>query len=384
MALKAILGSKLGLAAMVVVVLGGVVGATATMGVFGTPQIESVNNSFGDVNETTTTIETELIVNNPNPIGADLGSVSVDYGIRMNDLPMANGSKKGITVGEGNTTLPFTTRMANEQIPAWWVTHVQNDENTTLRIDASVRSSTLGRTFEAPPITKQINTNIIGAFNSTETRDLNANKEPIVQDPVLYLNSTSGSWGAVTQERTEIDMQFTLYNPKSYPIRVSEIGYDIRMNNLSVGSGQTSHAYTLPPHETTTVEATTVIDTQKLDEWWVSHLQRNQQTELEIDLYMRFDLSSGGGGSVKIPLETLTKTVETDFFGNKTNGGSGNSTSTPSDDASTPTATETASDDGQTATETPTDEQTVTETTTSEETTATETETTTSDGSILG
>jgi hypothetical protein len=126
----------------------------------------------------------------------------------------------------------------------------------------------------------------------------------------------------------------------------------------------------------------------------VSHLKRNQVTELEIDFYMQFDLSSGGGGSIRIPFDTLTQTIETDFFGNKpADGGAGDgdtgdgesteeSTPTPSGDATeTPTddATETPTDG---ATETPT-EATETPTSTPTDDGSTETSTPTEDGGLL-
>lgn len=385
MGLKSVLTGKVGIAIAGVVVLLAALGGAFALGVVGAPSVQSIDNRFSGVNETTTTIGTDLTVNNPNPVGVNLGGVDVEYTILLNDIEMANGSKEGIAVEKGNTTLNLTTYMANERIPAWWVSHISNDEHTDLRIEASVSSATLGRTFEAPPVTRDIDTNIIGAFNADydPAQELNANREPAVQDPVLYLNSTSGSWAEITQEETTVDMAFTVYNPKSYPISVSEVGYDISMNNVSVGEGQTSQSYTLPPGETTTIETTTVIDNTKLDEWWVSHLERGQVTTVAIDIYMRFDLSAVGAGSVRIPFDTVTQTVETDFFGNKDGGAGG------SGDGSDGGDTTTASDDGSSTTTT-SETTTSSETTTTEETTTSETttssddnETTTDDGGLL-
>jgi LEA14-like dessication related protein len=409
MGLKSVLTGKVGIAIAGVVVLLAALGGAFALGVVGAPSVQSIDNRFSGVNETTTTIGTDLTVTNPNPVGVNLGGVDVEYTILLNDVEMANGSKNGVAVETGNSTLNLTTYMANERIPAWWVSHISNDEHTDLRIEASVSSATLGRTFQAPPVTRDIDTNIIGAFNADydPAQELNANREPAVQDPVLYLNSTSGSWAEITEEETTIDMAFTVYNPKSYPISVSEVGYDISMNNVSVGEGQTSQSYTLPPGETTTIETTTVIDNTKLDEWWVSHLERGQVTTVAIDIYMRFDLSAVGAGSVRIPFDTVTQTVETDFFGNKDgesggtgDGGDGDTsdsgdTATASDDGSSTTSepttsSETTSSETTTTEETTTSETTSSETTTTEETTTSETTTssddngtTTDDGGLL-
>lgn len=393
MALKALFSSKLVIAVVGLLVVGGGIGGAFALGVLETPSVERIDNSFGEVNESTTEIQTELVVNNPNPVGGNL-DVAIEYTVTMNGIQMAEGDREGVPIEKGNSTIRFTTYMDNERIPAWWVSHVNEGEYTELSVDAIVHTGLFGQSVEAPDVTEDVPTDIIGAFNSDETRELNANREPVIQDPVLYLNSTSGSWGEVTNESTEIQMEFVLYNPKQYPISVSEIGYDIRMNNVSIGSGQTAKSYTLAPKETTTVEATTVLDTQKLDEWWVSHLQRDQVTELEIDFYMVFDLSAAGGDPVRIQFDTLTQTIETDFFGNKsdgsdTDGDSDRETTETPTDGTGGTATPTADDSTETATtggstETPTaDDSTETATPTPTPNGGDSTETATDDGGLL-
>lgn len=342
----------------VVLVIGVIVGGGFLLGVFGVPSVENVDNRFGDVNRSTTIIETDLSITNPNPIGVSLGGVLVSYGVTMNDVVMAVGEKKGVAVDVRTSTLALTTRMLNERIPEWWVSHVGNGERTELSVNASVTSSLLGRTVGIPPIERTINTNIASSFNSTETQPIEAD-QPFVSDPVLYLNETSGSWGEVTDAETPVEMTFTLYNPKSYPIPLGEIGYDITMNDVDVGSGETSREVAIPPKSTTTVSATTVIDNEKLDEWWVSHLQRNQVTDLEIVFSARLDLSGTGGGSIEVPLDSVTHRFETDIFGTKnqtdvpeTNGSmSPDSTQTDSGETGTEESTPTPTPEGQTGTQ---------------------------------
>ncbi|MEA5387342.1 LEA type 2 family protein [Haloarculaceae archaeon H-GB11] len=249
---------------------------------------------------------------------------------------------------------------------------------------------------------------------------------PLVSDPVLYVNETRGSWGEeVTRQQTPIDVAFDVYNPKVYPYAVSEIGYTIRMNGIPVGNGTTEDPATLTPKETTTIETTTTIDNDRLDEWWVSHLQQNQVTHLEIDFYAVVDPKDAGvlGDSVepfRIDLESVDyeTTIETDIFGTKTNNTSpaeaSDETSTPESTTTTdsPTTTDggllsgsettengtdqildgTTTDDGgdsilgdsQTETTSSGSTATPTDTTTATETKATTESTTTSDGGLLG
>ena len=349
------------------------VGGAWAAGIIGAPSVAGVDNAFGPVNESTTTIESELTINNPNPFGVRLGGLTVDYAVEMNGVRMATGGREGLGVeANGNTTIPLTTRMNNERIPPWWRSHVENGENTTLVVDASIHSDLLGREFE-PQVERQISTNLIGGFNSDEDRPIEVD-EPAAPNPVLWLNSTSGAWGEVTNETTEIDTEFDLYNPNPTPVAISEIGYEIRMNNVTMGEGYTDSTVTIAPGETETVAATTALRNTNLDEWWVSHLRNEQTTRLEVEFYARIDLSAIGGGTVEIPLDTIERTIETDMFGNEASGdGSGDAnepsgTATPADDStptedstpddgSSPTPDATPSDDGtSTPTPTPTDD----------------------------
>ncbi|WP_435062783.1 LEA type 2 family protein [Halobaculum sp. EA56] len=368
--------STLRVVALVAVVLVGSVGGAFALGIVGAPSVVGVENRFGEVTNETTVVESDLTVNNPNPIGVRLGGVTVEYGVAMNGIAMANGTKEGVDVGTGNTSIPFETRLDNSKIPAWWVSHVNNGEHTDLVVDAEARSSLIGQSY-GTQVTRDVNTSVIEAFRTSEPKPLNANA-PVVSDPVLYLNRTEAEWGAVNNETTEVEMTLYLYNPKPYPISLSEIGYDIYMNDITMGSGEAGRTTTIPPGETVPVEATTEIRTQRLDEWWVSHLRRNQVTNLTMPFYLVVDLSEGGGGEQRIRLDGYQRTVETDVFGTKpaddgtgdgdgadgTTDGSGSSdsggdgTATPSDDGGTGDGTATATptptptpDDGTTTTE---------------------------------
>ncbi|ELZ77318.1 hypothetical protein C454_16841 [Haloferax gibbonsii ATCC 33959] len=370
---SALFGGKLRIALVALVLVAAGVGGAYATGVIGAPSVDRVDNRFAGVNQTATVIETDLYVSNPNPLSANLSGLEVDYGVEMNGIRMATGEKEGVSIGRGTSAVPLRTTLENERIPEWWVSHIQNGEHTDLVVDANVSSETLGQTFQAPEITRSIDTDLLSAFNSTETREIDADS-PVVSDPVLYVNETSAEWGESTGERTALELTFVVHNPKPYPIAVSELGYDISMNDVDVGEGTTNSEYVISPKSTETIEATTYIQNDKLDEWWVSHLERDQTTDLRIDFYANLD---AGGTTLRVPLDPLTyeKTFETDIFGNKA-ASAGNETATETTTTATETTTETATTSTATTTETSTDTATATTTTT---TTTTETTTTTSD-----
>jgi len=387
----------IGVLGLVVLVVVGV-----AVGVLGAPSVDGVENQFAAVDDATTTIDTNLTVTNPNPIGVSLGGLSVDYAIEMNDVAMAAGHKEGLSLDTGTTEIPFRTQMNNTRIPAWWFTHVSNGETTSVYVDVAVSHGLLGGNDISLPQEQTIETDIVGQFNDSTTRPIAAN-QPVVSDPVLFINETSATYGEnVTRQETPLDMAFTVYNPKVYPYTVSEIGYTIEMNGVEVGSGTTEDPYAIPGRTETTLEATTVIQNERLDDWWVSHLERDQVTTLTIDFYLLLDpdTTDALGQSVdpiRLDVDQLDHqtTIETDIFGTKdVDGLSGNATAaesteaagdgegtadsggdaTNTDDSTSTESTETTTADGSTNTAPPTE--------TTEET-PTQTETT-DDGGLLG
>ncbi|MFD1571562.1 LEA type 2 family protein [Halorubrum laminariae] len=315
--LSALVGSKRRMALLGLLVLGGAIGGGFALGLFGVPSVAAVDNTFGGVTNETTDIETDLTVSNPNPVGVGLDGVAVDYTISMNDIEMAQGGREGVQIGTGNSTLRFNTSLQNDDIPAWWVSHVRDGERTTVRIEATATSGLLGRGVDFSQ-TREIETDLLGAFTSDETRPVNADSA-LVDDPVLYVNETQASWGSVSESETPIDMAFTVYNPNLEPYAITEIGYTVTMNDVEMATGRTEEGYVIPSHSTETIELTAGLRNERLDEWWVTHLDEtvngHQVSDLRIDFYAVVELP--GGQEVTVPLDELTyeETVETDIFG---------------------------------------------------------------------
>jgi LEA14-like dessication related protein len=309
------------LAVVVLVLLG------FLLGVLGVPSLEGVDNRFGPVNESTTTVVTNVTVANPNPISITVGGLGINYTVEMNDVRMAVGDKRGLSIERGSSRLRFETLLDNDRIPRWWYTHVRNGERTKLVVNASVSHGLLGGQEFSFPQEETVETDILGAFNSTETREMDADQPPI-SDPVLYLNETAARYGSnVTRERTPLETAFTVHNPKPWPYTVTEIGYTIEMNNVTVGEGSTRQPYAVPPGGQTTLRAETVIRNDRLDEWWVSHLRNDQVTTLGIDFYVVVDPDVGDlfpGEVAPIRVDTdafdYRTTIETDIFGTKGSG----------------------------------------------------------------
>ena len=330
----------------VALVLGMVAAGAYALGIVGTPTVETVENRFVGVSAETTTVETGLTVANPNPVGVSLGGATVDYTVSMNDVAMASGTNEGLAIGRGNSTLEFTTAMRNDRIPAWWATHVRNGERTQVTIDATVSDSSLGGRSVSLSQNRTVETDIVGQFNATETRPVDASS-PLVDDPALYVNATRGSWDRanVTDSATPLDVEFDVYNPKTYPYTVTRVGYTARMNDVTVGNGTTESGYVIAPGERQTVGVETTIHNANLDKWWVSHLRRNQVTDVYIDFYV---VVEAAGERFRIDLDSIDyeTEIETDIFGTKAEYPTGEGTATGAGDGAPGTATPSDSDDG--------------------------------------
>lgn len=345
-------------------------------GVIGIPAVIGFENSFGTVNESTTVVLTDITVDNPNPFGIALGGLSVQYTVSMNDIEFGYGEKKGLGLSSGRTTVQLQTFLNNSKIPPWWVSHIRNGEETALEVTADIDTG-FGYSTTRQPVDQTISTDILGTFNTSEDRPINSSA-PLVENPVAVIRQQNGSFGSVSRAETPIKISFVVYNPKDVPITVSELSYDVSMNEIDMGEGTTERTYVIEPKTTETIRTTVRLQNQRLDEWWVSHLQNEQVTRLFIDFSARISIE--GVTSIDVPLRGLDYEtyIRTNMFGGGNSSGDSPGTTTGGDgsggDETTTDGEWTRTNDGTDSTPTTSNEPTTTQTD------GTDTETTTSDG----
>jgi LEA14-like dessication related protein len=298
----------------VLLLVASVAGAFAS-GFLGVPSVVASESRFANVNESTTTIRTEVLVENPNPIGFDRSNATITHAIRMNDVLMAQGTGRGVSLPSGTSTRTITTVMDSGKIPEWWTTHIRRGERTKVSIATRVYSPALGRSF-AIPGGRTIETDVLAAFDSNETRPVTADV-PFWDGPILFVNRTSARWGEVSGTATPIEATFGVYNPLPVPVPIMKLGYTVSMNGVRVGNGSTEGAGVLDAGQVTPVETTITIDATRLDEWWVTHLRRNQETTVRVTFRLQADLPVVG--TVQLPADVLTyrTRLETDLLGTK-------------------------------------------------------------------
>jgi LEA14-like dessication related protein len=266
------------------------VGAAAVVGVllllagavavaYDAPRVAGTDSAFGEVTAETAAVETTLTVDNPNDVAVPVG-VDLRYTVALNDVPVARGAERGVQVGPGNTTVETTAAFDNARIPAWWVTHVDGGERSTLTTRAEVSAGGLpaGATFTVER--REIETDLLGPLAENE-----ASRLSLGEADVLVVGNRTGRWGTADADRTPLVVETDLENVHDRPVEFDGAEYEIRMNDVVVGTGTTTDGVRLAPGEATTYEIRTIIDTPRMQRWWVSHLRNGETTNLSVEVY---------------------------------------------------------------------------------------------------
>jgi len=313
-AVSALVGSKIRVALLAVLVLGGAIGGGFAAGALGVPSVAAIDNTFGDVTNETTAIETDLVVSNPNPRDRARRRLGELHGLDER-YPDGAGRPGGVRVGTGNSTLGLETQLRNEEIPPWWVSPrpQRRAHDSRHRCDRDLGPARTERGLLAEPRDPD------GSARRLQLRrDATGERRQPADERSRPLRQRNGGRVGGVVESDAIEMAFTVYNPNIEPYVVTEIGYDITMNGVEMGSGQTDEGYSIPSYSTETVEFTTALQNRHLDDWWVTHLDEevrgHQVTGLRIEFYAVIEFPTGEEATIPLDALTYEETIETEIF----------------------------------------------------------------------
>ena len=285
-------------AGMVLTTVG--LGAALTTGTLTTepPSVESIENEWGEISAAESEIRTTVVVNNPNRVGVP-GLAGVSYDVRMNDVTVARGSSGGLRLSPGRNEFTLSTGVDNRKIPVWWASHINNGEETTVAVEPNVGVGPLKQGLPAQKRT--FSTDLLAAFESDSGQSVEVGNETL-----LTVAETDASWGEATANRTPRRFAGTVRNPNDAPITFSRIGYEVRMNDVTVAEGRTDGEVRIDANDTGTIRIDSALDNSKLDEWWVSHLRNGETTRLDV---RAFAVMETDDGTRRVPLPFLSKSV---------------------------------------------------------------------------
>lgn len=297
----------IGLVVLLVVVGGGGVAATQTE----PPTVETVESEWGTISEDSSEIITQIVVENPNPIGLPVGNLDITYVVLMNDIQVAEGAIENAKLGPGTNTLEGTAAIDNSKIPDWWVTHINNGEQTSIviRPDVTVDLPVTEFAIAVPEQRDTVTTDLLESFSSADEQRIERAGQTI-----LVVKETRGQWGTADAEQTPLGVSATVENPNPIPIVFTKISYTVTMNDVTVANGTSTQSIRIPPESTKTIRTDALLETPTLADWWVSHLRNDETTELSVDFYATVEVQ-GQQRTIPIKFYTITDTFETDILG---------------------------------------------------------------------
>jgi LEA14-like dessication related protein len=123
-----------------------------------------------------------------------------------------------------------------------------------------------------------------------------------------HVQSVESEFGDVAEEEAEVNTRVVVQNPndRALPGRF-DLGYFVTLNGVEVASG-TEPGVRIEPGRNT-VQTTAAFDNSKIPEWWVTHINRGEQTTMKT----RARIGLIGGVGPTVPAEE--RTIETDLLG---------------------------------------------------------------------
>lgn len=296
------------------------------------PRVQAVDNEWGTVDADRTEIETEVAVANPLLLRVVDGAATLEYAVTMNDVQFATSEKERVHLGGQRDVVTTSTWVNNDQIPAWWVTHVNNDETTNVTVDPTVAVEYVGVTLPAKSWTRErtFQTDLLAPLDVDEPRRFSA-----FDRTVVVVNETDARWGHATAEQTPINATATVTNELPVPLPITDVQYTIQMNGVVVGEGEAAQQTLIPAGATRTLDARAVVDNSRLDDWWVTHIRNEETTNLTVTFDATVEV---GGVERRLPLRFISfeRTFETDVFGAETVGGDSDARNATAESAAEP------------------------------------------------
>ncbi len=301
---------------MAILVIIALIGATIAFGVLAAdrPQIESVDNEWGTVTDERTEVETQVVVDNPLLLRVGDAAAAISYTISVNEIVIASERENQVRLAGSTSTVTVSTWIDNDQIPVWWTSHVNRNETTEVRIEPNVTVDYTATQLPADRWTynRTVQTDLLKPLQANQSQQFEA-----YDRTVFVVEETNAQWGNATEDRTPIEAEATVTNPTRLPVPITEIGYTVRLNDIVVGEGVAAEQTVIGPGSTQTIEVNAAIDNSVLDEWWVTHLQNDETSNLTVDFTATLEYA---GIQREVPLDFLSydHTFETDLLGNQT------------------------------------------------------------------
>jgi len=271
---------------------------------FALPEVERMWHEWGIINENVTEVVSHVVLHNPSRIPATVEDVS--YTIYLNGIELAEGRlERPVDLPpEGDAELVLRTSIDNTRIPALWLSHLQNNEETKVELKGAARVKAFGVPLTVPIYyAREVGTEL------DEWLDYE-NETKIYLTPSVYVvvRGVDTSLGSFNETTTQFVHVATVYNPNKVAVAVGKMWYEVFVNGIRLAVGEQPEALIIGPGGEVEVTFYTYLDNGKLDDVWVSHLLNGENATILVRVYMVVDHEL-------VPIYEYMDQVETDLLG---------------------------------------------------------------------
>ena len=246
------------------------------------PTIIETTHRWGNVTYGSTEIVTQATIKNPNPITMPLKKLYLEFLINSMKLGESTLYKTHKLPANQTSNISFSTYIDNGKIPDAWISHIKNGEKSTLNLKGCMLFDLKVVDYEAPlSYTVNVSTDILYPLNNFE-------EKTIYFGPFnhfsITIKSISAEWGSINYNTTTIKLGIKVHNDNLVPIIIPKMNYEFTANGIKIAKGSSESKYTIAGNSDKTIDANIFIDNSMIDEWWVSHIQNRESTDLLIKI----------------------------------------------------------------------------------------------------
>jgi len=291
------------------------------------PEVREVTFQWGEVTAATTEIIGSILVYNPNSFSIPVEQITC--GVTLDGIKIGEAETSDLSITK-NSEFPIniSAKIDNNKIPAFWTEHIRQDEKSEAIIDIGVTFDLKVTQFTFPfKLTRPIETDLLVQLDKIgpTTIEKNVNIPLVEQKESIFkiiLASVSGEWGNTSSDITELNLSASVTNENIYPLPVSKLVYDIKINDIALASGESDANYILEPNATNDINTTINLNTGLMDQWFVTHIRQGEKSVLDIEVSLIFELPEDvkqllEQDTLIIPVWESSQEFETNILGTK-------------------------------------------------------------------
>ncbi len=261
------------------------------------------NAGWGYVNENITELQISGNLGRPLLVPLSIKGVT----LTLNNIEIA--TVKHFEYHATSSKVSVVVVMSNANLIKAFIAYMNNGERGKATLH--IKGTLLGIIPVNQSLSREIHEDVLSGFNFTaESRPITVGGVEIGDTPAIL--GTRTEWGGTKGNYAIIICHARLYNPNRVPVPVKNISYVIRVDGIKLGKGSIIKGTVIPANGYGTVNARILINTAVLPEVWAAHVKAGEESTVSATVYLDISLL---GENYRIPIETTSARVKTNFIG---------------------------------------------------------------------